>query len=240
MVDTVTVIVPTKNEADNIGFFLATLPDEICLIVVDDSDDDTPELISTLRPQNTRLLRLPGNISEARQEGASQARTPWLLFADADVEFAEGYFNLLPELLAVDMVYGTKLSRDDYQSYYHRFRSGQRMLDWLGIPAATGSNLLVRRDVFHAVGGFDLTLSVNEDSELAWRIKRNGYCVRFAPQLVVFERDHRRLAQGTWRKTFHSLIRCTLLFAGLMPQKWRRDDWGYWTERETSARENHY
>lgn len=232
MVDGVTVIVPTKNEADNIGPFLMSLPADICLIVVDDSDDDTPDLIASHRPKNTRLLKLPGNVAKARQEGANQARTSWLLFTDADIAFHEDYFTILPDLLTGDLIYGTKLSRDGFQSYYHWFQKGQHGLYLLGIPAASGSNMLVRRDVFHAVGGFDLTLNVNEDSEIAWRIKRNGFHIRFAPQLVVYERDHRRLNQGILRKTVHSTLRCALLYTGLMPERWRGRDWGYWSERE--------
>lgn len=236
MVDLVTIIVPTKNEAENIGPFLHSIPDTISLIVVDDSEDETLELIANLRPKNTHLLSLPGNITEARQQGACQARTPWLLFTDADIEFASDYFELLPSLLAFDLIYGTKLSRTNYETYYRWFRIGQYMIDWVGIPAATGSNLLIRRDAFHAVGGFDLTLSVNEDSEIAWRVKRNGYRVHFAPNLIVYERDHRRLDRGVWRKTLHSVTRCALLYSGLLPEKSRQSDWGYWTSRQAHFR----
>ncbi len=105
------------------------------------------------------------------------------------------------------------------------------MAHWAGIPAASGSNLLLRRQVFTAVGGFDQTLTVNEDSEIAWRVKRRGYRVAFAPNLVVYARDQRRLARGHWRKTIHTLLRCTLLYTGLMPARWRSHDWGYWAPR---------
>jgi hypothetical protein len=53
----VTVIVPTRNEAHNISSFLASLPDELALIVVDDSTDATPAIVRRERPHRTRLIR---------------------------------------------------------------------------------------------------------------------------------------------------------------------------------------
>ncbi len=228
MLEEITIVLPTRNERANIPTFLASLPAAVPLVVVDASEDDTAVLIHTLRPHHTTVIPHPGNVTLARQLGAESATTPWLLFTDADVSFAPDYFVQLPQYRAHDAVYGPKRSLGDYGRYYHWFSRGQQLIHRLGIPAASGSNLLVRRSVFQKIGGFDLNLSVNEDSEIAWRIKRRGYDIAFAPDLLVYEHDHRRLRNGRWRKTAHSLIRCALLFTGFMPQKWRQHDWGYW------------
>ena len=82
-----------------------------------------------------------------------------------------------------------------------------------------------------AVGGFDLRLTCNEDSEIAWRLARRGFKVEFDPALVVFAHDHRRLQSGVLRKTLHSLTRCALIYLNLLPDRWRRSDWGYWADR---------
>ena len=231
--DQVTVVVPTRNEETNIVTFCQSLPVEVWLIVVDASDDDTASLIRRCRPARTRVVCEPSNVVEARQIGARLAETEWLLFTDADVIFAPDYGERLAACESgssrCDVLYGIKLSRDRYQAYYRRFSWGQGMSHRLGIPAASGSNLLIRRDVFWASGGFDLELSVNEDSEIAWRLKRERYGVCFDPELVVYARDHRRLDQGTLRKTLHSTARCLLLYSGLMPKHWRSRDWGYWS-----------
>jgi hypothetical protein len=34
------------------------------------------------------------------------------------------------------------------------------------------------------------------------------------------------------RKTLHSISRCFLLYANLMPVKYRNYDWGYWQHRD--------
>lgn len=228
MLEEITVVLPTRNEAVNIPAFLGSLPSTLPLVVVDASTDDTAVLIHTLRPNNTTLIPHPGNVTLARQLGAETATTPWLLFTDADVSFHPEYFARVKRYQAHDAVYGPKCSLGEYGRYYQWFSRGQRIVHWLGIPAASGSNLLMRRTVFQKIGGFDLDLPVNEDSEIAWRIKRRGYDIAFAPDLLVYEHDHRRLRNGRFRKTLHSLFRCALLFTGLMPQKWRQHDWGYW------------
>jgi cellulose synthase/poly-beta-1,6-N-acetylglucosamine synthase-like glycosyltransferase len=175
------------------------------------------------------VLHRPATVAEARQLGAEAASTRWLLFTDADVRFAPDYFARLAGLGGdAGAIYGAKRSSGDFANYYAWFVWGQRLLHGMGVAAASGSNMLVRSDAFAAAGGFDLSLSCNEDSELVWRVKRAGYPVDFVPELSVYETDHRRLRLGVVRKTGHSLIRCAMLYLNLMPSRWRKGDWSYW------------
>lgn len=227
----VAVIAPTRNERDNVAPFLASLPADVQLIVVDASDDDTAARILALRPQRTHVERFPGNIPVARQRGAQLADRRWLLFTDVDVVFDPGYFDRLRDLDApVDCagIVGTKRTRDRFRLYYALFTLGQRLCSWAGIPAATGSNMLMRRDALLACGGFDPSLSVNEDSEAMWRCQRAGHRVQFAAELAVFARDHRRLERGVLRKFAHSIARCVVLYLDILPARWKAADWGYW------------
>lgn len=234
--DDITVIVPTRNEARNIAGFLASLPNEVHLIVVDASNDETPRLVLQLRPDNTLLLPCPGNIAKARQLGAQVAQTNWLLFTDADVIFAEDYFERVQgysdegQATGGEVFYGPKLSQAEYADYYQRMAHGMAFMHRIGIPAVSGSNLLIQRKAFWAVDGFDLRLTVNEDSEIGWRLKRHSFRVSFAEDLRVYSIDHRRLQWGARRKTLHTLVRCSLLYLNLMPGRWRSRDWGYWSQ----------
>lgn len=229
----ITVVVPTRNEQENILPFLRSFPSQIPLIVVDDSQDNTPSLIENHRPASTSVLRRPGNISQARQWGSDRAETHWLLFTDADVTFAPDYFERLSGQRGYNVIYGPKLSLDDFYTYYRWFAWGQHLCHRLGIPAASGSNLLIDRHAFQAVGGFDPMLNCNEDSEIVWRLKRLGYKIKFDPGLVVYARDHRRLRAGLLRKTTHSIFRSLLLYFNLIPARWRRHDWGYWSHNRS-------
>ena len=232
----ITVVLPTKNESHNIDRFLDSVPMDVELVVVDASSDDTAERILARRPF-ARFLRERGTIAHARQRGADIATTPWLLFTDADVEFEGHYFERLRDVCdadVIDVIYGPKLSRSGFEGHYQRTRFAQQQLARVGIPAATGSNLLIRAQALRRVGGFDVELPCNEDSEVVWRIRDAGLRTRFDDQLRVFAFDHRRLHKGSARKSWHSAIRCLLLYTGLLPRRLRRSDWGYWGRPERS------
>lgn len=231
-----TIVVPTRNEAANIRAFLASIPADTALIVVDKSTDGTADVVRHERPRNTTVLECCESLTMARQKGAFAARTPWLLFADADVTFAPGYFDALADCLrdtdapALGMLLGPKLSTSDYAAHYSRLAAAQRVLAALRIPAASGSNMLVTAEAFAAVGGFDTALTCNEDSELGWRIARAGFHWRYDSRLVALAADHRRLRRGVLRKTLHTVFRCATLYLGVIPPRWRSHDWGYWRE----------
>ncbi|MBD3180265.1 MAG: glycosyltransferase [Candidatus Latescibacteria bacterium] len=236
----VTVIVPTKNERENIKPFLRSIPDNLKLIVVDASEDDTRDLIKRLRPKNTRVIYDPGNIPEARQRGADEARTEWLLFTDADVVFGDDYFSELISLELADQdgaVVGRKTSRGRYNFYYRFFALWLRTICFLGFPAGTGSNMLVKRSALYEAGGFDLDLTCNEDSMLTWCIHRCGYRVPYADNIRVYETDHRRLERGLIKKSLHSIFRCIILFSGFFTRQLRANDWGYWSGEDYTAGE---
>lgn len=234
----VTIIVPTKNERTNIISFLQSIPEQIPLIVVDASTDGTAELVRKMRSSSTTILREKSNIARSRQAGSEVAQTEWLLFTDADVVFCENYFDYLSRLQlksGVAGIVGTKRSLDRYRFYFHLFSAWLKFICFLNIPAATGSNMLVRRSALFEAGGFDISLPCNEDSFLMWQISRLGYQVHYNGSLVVYETDHRRLDRGVVLKTIHSIVRCILLFSGCLSPSLRYSDWGYWSKHRTNT-----
>jgi glycosyltransferase involved in cell wall biosynthesis len=232
--DDLTVIVPTRNEEGNIVKFLDSLPAAVHLIVVDSSEDRTRELVAEHRPWRTRVIRAEVNIPQARQIGADEAETPWLLYTDADVIFPASYFDRLGSLdvpASVGGIVGTKSTVDGFDTYHRWFTRGQAAVHAFGIPAATGSNMLVRRSALTKVGGFDPLLSVNEDTEVMFRIVKAGYTVAFKPDLLVESIDHRRLEAGLAYKVLHGAARNTALWLGVFSKQVRANDWGYWDRK---------
>ena len=232
---TISVIIPTRNEQHGIGAVLARLPAAVELVVVDSSSDATADMIACQRPQRTTIIRADAGIAAARQLGAAVARGEWLLFSDADVVYAADYFDRVGPYLAGDAFFGPKYATARYRGYGRFFSGGQRQLHRIGIAAASGSNMGVRKAVFRAIGGFDTSLPCNEDTDLMLRIKRRRYAVAFANDLAVTSIDDRRLDQGLLRKTAHSVARSLLLLlCGRVPLLRRAlyHDWGYWRKRE--------
>lgn len=69
---------------------------------------------------------------------------------------------------------------------------------------ATGSAMLVRAEVFRAVGGFDERFFMfYEDVDLGWRLNLLGYRVRYVPGSLAYHRHHVSMSRyGEWREHF--------------------------------------
>jgi len=103
------VVVPTFNEAENIPELLTQLartlspgiPSEI--IVVDDSTDETPDVVTRVSAQCPVPVTLlhrdtaTGGLSGAVVEGLRLARAPWVVVMDGDLQHPP---SVVPELLA--------------------------------------------------------------------------------------------------------------------------------------------
>ncbi len=114
--DDVTVVVPTRNEADCIDEVLTRLvglglP---AVIIADDSDDDTPRRVLSARHDRVTLLhRGPaartGGLGGAVVAAMGQVRTPWMLVVDGDGQHP---FERTAELVAaasdVDVVVASR------------------------------------------------------------------------------------------------------------------------------------
>ena len=104
-----TVIVPTRNEAGNVGPLLDRLGEALAgqsfeVLFMDDSTDATPELITaqaTVRPFPVRLIARPparrNGLSGAVVEGMAAAAGRWLCVIDADLQHPP---ERIPHLLA--------------------------------------------------------------------------------------------------------------------------------------------
>jgi putative flippase GtrA len=105
-----TVIIPTRNEVDNIVPLLDRLSDALAgtpaeILFVDDSDDETAEKIAAVgRDLNlpVRLLRRAqseraGGLSTAVVSGMRAARAPWALVMDGDLQHPP---EVVPQLFA--------------------------------------------------------------------------------------------------------------------------------------------
>jgi putative flippase GtrA len=119
-----TVIVPTRNERDNVQHLLDRLGAALAgtaaeILIVDDSDDDTAgEVARVGRPMEmpVRLLhRAPdqraGGLSTAVVSGMRAARAPWALVMDADLQHPP---EVIPQLFktarrqSVDLVVASR------------------------------------------------------------------------------------------------------------------------------------
>lgn len=125
-----TIIVPTYNEAPNVAELVrqvATAVDGLRaeILFVDDSDDDTPDVVRAVAataPVPVRLLHRTdgvGGLSGAVQEGLRDSRADWCLVMDGDLQHPP---ELIPVMLAeargegVDVVVASRYTGDGSSS----------------------------------------------------------------------------------------------------------------------------
>ena len=223
----VSIVVPAKDEQDNIAECIATLlaqdyPNFEIIVVDDRSTDQTAEVVGRIAGGEARIRlmqidELPNGWfgkSHAMSVGAAEANGEWLLFVDADCRQTVG---------SVRTAVGYTLSRGgDMLSLWpllklHSFSENllQPLLgsilglyfrpQWVNDPKrktafANGQFVLVRRSVYEAVGGHESVRSILvEDIAFARVVKGAGHRLLNAMGFNLFSTRMYDSFAGIWR-----------------------------------------
>lgn len=214
----VTVVVPTRDRADDLDRLLSSLPPRVPVVVVDDGSHEPDLIVRVVDRYGARLVVHAVNRgpAAARNSGLRAVATPFVAFVDTDVVPEAGWLGVLrrhlddPRLAVVaPRVLGPERRTDD--GWVERYEQARSSLD-LGPDAAAvrqqgavaylpSACLLARVDALGA--GFDAELRCGEDVDLVWRLLGAGRGVRYEPAARV--RHRHRAALGPWlsRKAFY-------------------------------------
>ncbi len=204
-----TIVIPCKNEVENIGRLLKELSrqgvgsTEIILADADSTDGTVEESkkIASELGLNLRIVEggLPG---KGRNRGASSAKTGYILFVDADVTFTPK-FNLSKCLIKIQKgEYDLLSTTPVYRGKRNLKASLMFFLNKIGTtiisnsdPFAIGAFTLVSSKKFREIGGYDEDLKHTED----WVFSKNVSPSKFLliPDLIT--QDDRRFKKfGYW------------------------------------------
>lgn len=210
------VIIPSYNAADTIGVQLEALASqrwsEPWEVIASDngSTDETLAVIERYRErlQNLRVVDSSDRrgAAYARNTGAQAATGEALAFCDADDEVAPGWVAAIgEELLRYDFV-ASRLDIEKLNAPWVQKSHGISQRDGVPkyryppyLPHAGGSGLGVKRSLHEAIGGFDESMRVLEDTDYCWRIQLTGTELRFVPDAVVHVR-YRDTLGGIYRQ----------------------------------------
>lgn len=193
----ISIIIPALNEERMIGRCLESLVrlafprDRFEVLVVDNgSRDRTLALADSFKDRlNLKVLQQAGvRISALRNLGASAASGDILAFLDADCLAPADWLDCIFGLAHADGagVLGAHYLLPEDSSWvgrtWHRYQEASKAGEVSHVPAG---DLIMRREDFLKLGGFDGTIQTNEDYELCDRARKAGMKVRAFPQIGV-------------------------------------------------------
>jgi GT2 family glycosyltransferase len=225
----ISVILPHYNRPDSVREAIASIhaqtlkPAEI--VLVDDHSTVTNRaVLDELRGLAT-VLSTPKNMgaAAARNFGARQAKGRWLAFLDDDdcylprkLERQMQYLVAHPDVVALGGSL-TMVSPDGREGTWggtstRRLTLADALLD----VASMVQGLMIRRDVFLQLGGFDQRFRHYEDFEFGIRLLAAGHETHFLGEpLVRYRRGGRDQLSLQWRAMFRSELRIIDLHAHL-------------------------
>lgn len=231
----ISVIIPARNEEDNIGALLRTLLDQdypterFEVIVVDDhSTDRTPDVVRSSGDPRIRLITLADHLSPGERLNAykkkaidtaiSQSRGDLIVTTDADCLVEPRWLRLLsscyeerqPVFIAAPVAYM------DETSFLKVFQS----LDFMTLQGITGAsvykkfhtmcngaNLAYSKSVFNEVGGFRNIDSIASGDDMLLMHKM----YKKYPDRIAFLKNPdaivRTAPMPTWKSFFNQRIR---------------------------------
>jgi len=193
----ISIIIPALNEEKMIGRCLESLTrlafarDQFEVLVVDNgSRDKTPVIADSFKGRlNLKVLQQAGvRISALRNLGAREAMGDIVAFLDADCLAPADW---LDRILALAPTAGAGILGAHYllpedSSWvgrtWHRYQEAPKSGEVSHVPAG---DLIMRREDFLNLGGFDETIQTNEDYELCERARKAGMHVQAFPQIGV-------------------------------------------------------
>lgn len=193
----ISIIIPALNEEKMIGRCFESLTkldfarERFEVILVDNgSRDNTLAIVESFDDRlNIRILQNTGvRISALRNTGAQVASGNILAFLDADCLAPSDWLDRIFALAPADGagVLGAHYLLPESSSWvgrtWHRYQEAPKAGEVSHIPAG---DLIMRRDDFLRLGGFDETIQTNEDYELCERARAAGMKVRAFPEIGV-------------------------------------------------------
>lgn len=208
----VSVIVPVRDGAASMPALLDSLAvqdlaaDRYEVIVVDNGSRDATGAVAAAR--GAKVVHEPHpNRSGARNAGARAARADVFAFIDADCVAAPQWLSSLLECRGRSPLVAGRVEIETRSppNAIERFEELWRFNQAAGVSQgwAATANLLVEREAFDAVGGFDPAYHYGEDVDFCLRAGRAGYALSFCEDALVRHGAEHEFIPAMRRAVFH-------------------------------------
>lgn len=216
----ITAVIPTYNSEKYIqgtieSLLHQTLPTDQIIVVDDGSSDCTIEKIKKIQENYPmiNLIQLSENTgaANARNVGVEHANSEWILFMDSDdIAHPTLAEELLSHLENLNKGYASvtyKLAHSNYRHmneqgiiidelYYGQQYNSEEALGYLLVrnTIATTSGVLIKRDAFQKIGGFQRQYRYSQDWDLWLRIAKNSGIAHVEKTLIDIRRHENNLS----------------------------------------------
>lgn len=213
------IIIPTLNEETNLPILLESISKQTVNdfeVIISDSGsiDKTKEVAA-----NTIFLdHKSKNVSVARNFGASKARGEFLVFFDADVEIEEHFFEEIKNKIEKWSLDATTVwNRDKTKKFSGSFILGLLNLSMIIFekfkPVANGPCIIIRKEFFDRLKGFDESIIFGEDFDLMRRAHKIDMRFKVFQTPILYVSTRRFEKEGFFmslyksgRAIFHQLL----------------------------------
>jgi len=204
------VVIPSYNSSSTIRRCLESVTKQNTdfsyeIIVVDSSDDETPDIITQEFP-DVKLIHLPEKTlpGKARNIGVKHASGDIVAMTDSDCIVEPGWLAALarvydeqPGVAGVGGVVG--IANPDsfpgtigYLLEFNEFTIGSSAASKRAVPTC---NVSFKRSVFEEYGGFPENFFPGEDTAFTWRLTQGGEVIWLTPEAVVLHHNRQAWAQ---------------------------------------------
>jgi len=182
MKEQITIVIPCKNEKDNIyeciGFIAKQVGFAGTRVIIADTSDEgcSLDFLEYTKRDFKYLLDIEiiegGFPAKARLEGSKLVTTPYILFLDADIMLQNKF--VLGECLAynTDLVTVPFQTEKGFNWIFRLFDIQQRLSNLLGTPFAVGGFQLWKTEAYWKTGGYDETHLFAEDYWVSQKVDR--------------------------------------------------------------------
>jgi len=239
--DTVSVIVPVFNCRDYLAgcieSALSQTHQPIEIIAVDDgSTDGSADILASYKLRITVITQANAGPSAARNNGVAHSSGEYLAFLDGDdlwdprkIEAQLAILKAHPKAVAVYCDHRSIDAEDRVLGYTgaleHSRASGSILEDLIyGQLIKSPSLVMVRREAFDAVGGFDTFLRYSEDYDLWLRLAARGPILYQVETLASYRVHGGNVSLGPDQNikalagNLHALGKLALEAQGIKPQ----------------------
>jgi len=228
------VVVPTEGRALAIDALVTSLheswgsharrtgehraPSEVLELVIVDSSEPAldPDTIAAWDPSWMRVERGTRNVREKRNQGATAIRAPWIAFVDSDCLVTPGYVSGVLAAIGSHqaLAFAGRVEFRGAENLIWRVVAASPLISPQtqtagegAVPWCATANLIVERNLFMSLGGFDQSLPFRlggDDVDLGLRLQRSGNALIVLPDaLVVHPKEPwskaRAILSRTWR-----------------------------------------